>query len=94
MFKKSHLLLPLTLILALLAGCATLDEKQRFWIFQPSDRTWAGGLSAAEGMEDVWIDFASPKTGKPVVDIILDRAGQIGRSGAVQDGHSHCCGPL
>jgi alpha-beta hydrolase superfamily lysophospholipase len=51
---------------ALLAGCATLDEKQRFWIFQPSDRTWAGGLSAAEGMEDIWIDFESPKTGEPV----------------------------
>lgn len=51
---------------ALLAGCATLDEKQRFWIFQPSDRTWAGGLSAAEGMQDIWIDFESPKTGKPV----------------------------
>lgn len=51
---------------ALLAGCATLDEKQRFWIFQPSDRSWAGGLSAAEGMQDIWIDFESPKTGKPV----------------------------
>jgi alpha-beta hydrolase superfamily lysophospholipase len=52
--------------LALLAGCATLDEKQRVWIFQPSDRTWAGGLSAAEGMEDVWIDFNVPRNGKPV----------------------------
>lgn len=61
-----RLIASLLAALALLAGCATLDEKQRFWIFQPSDRTWAGGLSAAEGMEDVWIDFASPKTGKPV----------------------------
>ena len=41
----------------LLAGCAALDEKQRAWIFQPSDRTWSGGALAAEGMEDVWIDF-------------------------------------
>lgn len=52
--------------LALLAGCATLDEKQREWIFQPSDRSWAGGVAAAQGMEEVWIDFDSPKTGKPV----------------------------
>ncbi len=51
---------------ALLAGCATLDEKQREWIFQPSDRSWAGGVSAAQGMEDVWIEFHSRITGKPV----------------------------
>ena len=35
----------LALVLAL-AGCATLDEKQREWIFQPSDRTWAGAAAA------------------------------------------------
>lgn len=52
--------------LALLAGCATLDEKQRAWIFQPSDRSWAGGTYAAESMQDVWIDFTSSVTGKPV----------------------------
>jgi len=44
-------------LLFALAGCATLDEKQREWIFQPSDRTWAGGAAAAEGMSDVWIAF-------------------------------------
>ena len=43
---------------ALFAGCSTLDEKQRAWIFQPSDRTWSGGLAAAEGMQDVWIPLA------------------------------------
>jgi len=43
--------------LALLGGCATLDQKQREWIFQPSDRSWPGGLAAAQGMSDVWIDF-------------------------------------
>ena len=32
----------LVLVLLALAGCATLDEKQREWIFQPSNRTWAG----------------------------------------------------
>lgn len=52
--------------LALLAGCATLDEKQRAWIFQPSDRSWAGGTYAAESMQDVWIDFTSQVTNKPV----------------------------
>ena len=52
--------------LALLAGCATLDEQQRTWIFQPSDRSWAGGTYAAESMEDVWIDFTSTITDKPV----------------------------
>ena len=48
-----------TLALALLAGCTTLDEKQRAWIFQPSDRTWGGGIAAAQGMDDVWITFNS-----------------------------------
>ena len=61
-----RLIATLLAALALLAGCATLDEKQRVWIFQPSDRSWAGGELAAQGMVDVWIDFQSPKTGKPV----------------------------
>lgn len=52
--------------LALLAGCATLDEQQRKWIFQPTDRTWWGGLAAAEGMSDVWIDFRSREANQPV----------------------------
>lgn len=55
-----------TLVWGLLAGCATLDERQRQWIFQPTDRTWAGGLAAAEGMEDVWIEFESREGGGPV----------------------------
>ena len=42
-------------VVVVLAGCASLDERQREWIFQPSDRTWGGGLAAAEGMTDVWI---------------------------------------
>jgi hypothetical protein len=42
--------------------CATLDEKQRTWIFQPSDRSWSSAVGAAEGMEDVWIDFTPLKT--------------------------------
>jgi alpha-beta hydrolase superfamily lysophospholipase len=49
-----------------LAGCATLDERQRAWIFQPSDRAWWGGVAAAESMRDVWIEFESRASGKPV----------------------------
>ena len=47
------------LLLALLAGCATIDEQQRRWIFQPGARTWAGS-AATEGMQDVWIEHESP----------------------------------
>ncbi|MDI1341505.1 alpha/beta fold hydrolase [Polaromonas sp.] len=55
----------LSLLIAVLAGCSTLDERQRAWIFQPSDRSWSGGLAAAEGMEDVWIGFRDKASGEP-----------------------------
>ena len=61
-----RLLLVLIATVGLLAGCATLDEKQRQWIFQPSDRSWSRGAEAAAGMSDVWIDFDSRETGQPV----------------------------
>jgi len=51
--------------LGVASGCATLDAKQREWIFQPGDRTWSGGLAAAQGMQDVWIPFRSAATGQP-----------------------------
>jgi alpha-beta hydrolase superfamily lysophospholipase len=54
----------LGLAVLLLAGCASLDEKQGAWIFQPSDRTW-GGYSA-DGMADRWIEFDSRLSGKRV----------------------------
>lgn len=60
-----RLLLALTASLALLAGCATLDEKQREWIFQPSDRAWGNSASLAQDMKDVWIDFDSRVTDAP-----------------------------
>ncbi|MBX3602790.1 MAG: alpha/beta fold hydrolase [Rubrivivax sp.] len=66
LLRPWRLLLGLTLAAGLLAGCAALDEQQRRWIFQPSDRTWWGGLAAAEGMQDVWIEFSSRETGRPV----------------------------
>ncbi len=49
----------------LLGGCAALDRQQREWIFRPSSATWAAGLAAAEGMQDVWIAFDSPASGAP-----------------------------
>ena len=60
------LLLALLTAFALVTGCATLDEKQRGWIFQPSDRSWWRGEQAAAGMQDVWIPFTSQETGQPV----------------------------
>ena len=61
------LLLVLMLGALLSAGCALVDREQRYWIFQPGDRTWAGGLAAAEGMQDVWIDF-TPRPGAGTAD--------------------------
>jgi uncharacterized protein len=53
------------LLIALLAGCATLDEQQRKWIFQPSaGASWSTG--SADGMEDVWIEHVSAETGQSV----------------------------
>ena len=63
--KRWHLLASLAAAAALVGGCATLDEKQRGWIFQPSDRSWGGSSDAARGMDDVWIEFASEATGRP-----------------------------
>jgi alpha-beta hydrolase superfamily lysophospholipase len=66
LLRPWRLLLALVLAAGLMAGCAVLDEQQRRWIFQPSDRTWWGGVAAAEGMQDVWIEFDSRETGRPV----------------------------
>ena len=66
-FRRASIWLLLSLIvLGTLLGCSTLDEKQRAWIFQPSKSTWGGSARAAEGMDDVWIDFKSAETGQPV----------------------------
>ena len=61
--KRIPLLVSLTLAIAVTAGCATLDAKQREWIFQPSDRSW-GGAQSTDDMQDVWIDFQSRTTSK------------------------------
>lgn len=50
---------------AALLGCSSFEEQQRKWIFQPTKETWWAGAQAAEGMEDVWIDFHSSASGTP-----------------------------
>jgi uncharacterized protein len=50
----------------LFAGCASLDTKQGEWIFSPTDRTWGDTSQLSAGMQDVWVDFDSKVTGKPV----------------------------
>jgi uncharacterized protein len=64
--SMKRLLLATLALAALLAGCATLDERQRSWIFQPSDRSWSRGAIAAEGMEDAWIDYTPKASSQPV----------------------------
>jgi uncharacterized protein len=56
----------LALLAVLIAGCATLDERQRAWIFQPGDRSWGNSAQAAADMDEVWIDFASPTSTTPI----------------------------
>jgi hypothetical protein len=52
---------------ALLAGCASLDEQQRRWIFQPSTvDPWAGGRSMVSGVEERWIEFDSVESRQPI----------------------------
>jgi uncharacterized protein len=62
--KRWHVFTSFCIALALMVGCVTLDERQRSWIFQPSDRSWGAGASAAVGMDEVWIDYQA-KTGEP-----------------------------
>jgi len=51
---------------ALTVGCGTLDERQRAWIFQPSDRSWGHTAELARDMDEVWVEFESQVTGVPV----------------------------
>jgi hypothetical protein len=52
----------LLMVLLLSWGCSALEEKERTWIFQPSDRAWGGSAELAQEMDDVWIDFDSKVT--------------------------------
>ena len=64
--KHWPILSSLIVAFAILAGCAALDEQQRGWIFQPSDRSWGASAELAKDMKDVWIEFDSRTTGRPV----------------------------
>jgi alpha-beta hydrolase superfamily lysophospholipase len=59
--------LPFAVALAALVGvgCSTLDERQRAWIFQPSDSSWGYSAEMARGMQTQWIEFDSQVTGEP-----------------------------
>jgi alpha-beta hydrolase superfamily lysophospholipase len=54
------------LVIATLAGCATLDEQQRKWIFQPSVSTSGWGYYRLDGMQDVWIEHESRLSDKSI----------------------------
>ena len=63
--KRRLLFAAITAATLLTVGCSSLDERQREWIFQPSDRSWGGSSDYAQGMEEVWIEFGSKVTGRP-----------------------------
>lgn len=50
----------------LMAGCTSLDGLQGSLIFRPSEEQLSLDASARAQMEDVWIDFVSASSGKPV----------------------------
>ena len=57
--KRRYLFAAATLAALFTMGCATLDERQRSWIFQPSDRSWGGASELARDMDEVWISYES-----------------------------------
>ncbi len=63
--KRRYLFAAAALAASLTMGCGTLDERQREWIFQPSDRAWGGSAELARDMQDVWIAFDSKVTDAP-----------------------------
>ena len=54
--------LTLALLLAgtLSVGCASFDEQQRQWIFQPQSATTSQQPGRTQGMDDVWIEYTAP----------------------------------
>ncbi|QJC56296.1 hypothetical protein HC248_01598 [Polaromonas vacuolata] len=64
--KRWLLLTSIALTAAIMAGCATLDEQQRSWIFQPSAKSWGGSSQLASSMTDTWIEFDSTITDESV----------------------------
>lgn len=50
---------------AVLAGCATLDHRQREWIFQPAT-TGPRAADPGDDMSDVWINHTSQVSRQPI----------------------------
>lgn len=63
--NRFKLFLSTFLSVALLAGCATLHDKQGDWIFNPRDGTWGNTAEVASNMQEAWVEFNSQVTGKP-----------------------------
>ncbi|HWI80711.1 alpha/beta hydrolase [Ramlibacter sp.] len=63
--KRWTLVAAVTTAVAVTLGCSTLAERERAWIFQPSDRAWGSTADLARGMQDTWIAFDSKVTGAP-----------------------------
>jgi len=55
-----------SLLALFLVGCATLDEQQRKWIFQPTAGAPAGASSRSAGLDEVWIAHRSAVSGNDV----------------------------
>jgi uncharacterized protein len=51
---------------ALTAGCASFDEQQRKWIFQPQTAAASYQSGRTQGMDDVWIEYTAPSDASPV----------------------------
>ena len=45
---------------ALSVGCASFDEQQRQWIFQPQTTAASLQPGRTQGMDDVWIEYTAP----------------------------------
>jgi hypothetical protein len=60
--KRWLIIFSIALTTAIMAGCATLDEQQRSWIFQPSDKSWGGSSKLARSMTDTWVEYDSTIT--------------------------------
>lgn len=45
---------------ALTVGCASFDEQQRKWIFQPQTAGASQRTGNTDGMDDVWIEYTAP----------------------------------
>jgi uncharacterized protein len=53
--RKSVVVAAGLMLAAALSACGWLDNKQKDWIFNVSDRSWGGYATGAHGFEDVFI---------------------------------------